>query len=354
MVENQIAVDGRFYINLQQNLRLYEGCGNMIGIVPLTLAGYPEDADFRQDRELRRFLAQWGREIRSDSVCVLTGNPVDHALQGYHFNMTVFEPSGDANDGLEGGLSTMCGNGVRAVAAFIRTFDPTVQEARIMTDSGLRRVGIRGDLYSVDMGELTTARDDLRRYISADGVIGTDSNGRYIDSPVAEPIARALDRFHPVKGWKRSWSIGLTGDRNPDGDIDGEPHLVMEITDASYREPVVLGSLAESMGPDITKKGVYFPFEMNANFYSLRGFSDRVLEIVLATHERNLGDDPHHSVTAACGTGSTVVGGLLLTRYPDLDTVRVINRGGVLEITRKPGTANELIMTGPANEVQLV
>lgn len=350
MIEQGTEIDPTFYTRLAKCLKLYEGCGNMIGIVPLTLAGYPEDTDFRKDRELRRFLAQWGREIRSDSVCVLTGNPVDRALQGYHFKMTVFEPFGDAGDGLEGGLSTMCGNGVRAVAAFIRTFDLMTQEARILTDSGLRVVGIKGDLYSVDMGELTTAKVDLQRYIS-DGRIGTDLHSQYIDSPVAEPIAQALDRFHPVEGWERRWSIGLTGDRNPDGDIDGEPHLVMEIADASFREPVVLGSLAESMGFIITKERFYFPSEMNTNFYSLRGSSDRVLEIALATHERNLGDDPHHSVTAACGTGSTVVGGLLLARHPDVDMVRVINRGGVLEITRKADTINQLIMTGPAKEV---
>ena len=42
---------------------------------------------------------------------------------------------------------------------------------------------------------------------------------------------------------------------------------------------------------------------------------DGKFEIWNATHERNLGDDPNHCVTASCGTGSTVAGAVVMKKH---------------------------------------
>src|SRR5665647_1466893 len=91
---------------LRDEYRLYEGCGNMLGIVPLSLAGYPEGTDYRDDQTLRTELKRFGNLIHSDSVMVLTGNPKAVKEQGYHFKMSVFEPSGSDESGFDGGVST--------------------------------------------------------------------------------------------------------------------------------------------------------------------------------------------------------------------------------------------------------
>ncbi|MBI2420928.1 MAG: hypothetical protein HYV38_02480, partial [Candidatus Levybacteria bacterium] len=70
------------------------------------------------------------------------------------------------------------------------------------------------------------------------------------------------------------------------------------------------------------------------------------------THERNLGDDPDHSVTASCGTGSTVAGGIMFEKYVSDPTQVVLVKctGGDLEITKSP-TSSSLLMKGPAQRV---
>src|SRR4051812_1490882 len=90
----------RFIDNLFHKVRVYEGCHNMIGIVPLTLAGYPELRNFKRDGELRALLEVWGKMIHSDSVMVLKGDPTKLKEQGYHFEMTVFEPNGSPKSNL--------------------------------------------------------------------------------------------------------------------------------------------------------------------------------------------------------------------------------------------------------------
>ena len=334
---------------LKRAVRLYEGCKNMLGIVPLTIAGYPDSLDWKKDEGLRTFLQQWGRAINSDSVMVLTGYP-DGNNQPYDFFMDVFEPNGTDNTdrNLPGGVSTMCGNGVRAVAAYIRIYRPGATEARIMTRSGLRTVGVDADrdLYSVNMGKFTSSYKDLAQYVN-DGLITTNRNGEYIDSPIPQDIVRQLNVFTSVT----SWNIGLNGDRAKDGSIDGEPHVVIILPKEQFATINNQREFAVAAGPIITKALRYFPHEINVNFISLRGGDGRKQIIWNTTHERNLGNDADHSVTQACGTGSTVAASVLFRKglVSTNQYVEVINTGGQLEISLCPD--DNLIMNGPANPV---
>lgn len=351
--EGSRAMDTFSIEKLKPHLRLYEGCGNMLGIAPLTLAGYPPEMNWLEDKPLREFLHAWGQKIKSDSVMVLTGNPLG-TQQGYDFFMDVFEPSGSDSTGkdLAGGVSTMCGNGIRAVAAFTRTFKPEISVARIMSRSGLRTVGIdtERNLYAVDMGEFTSGKNDLSHYVRPD-LVAQAANGSYADSPIPAKILDVLKQYIPSAA---TWSIGLTGDRAEDGRIDGEPHIVITVPREGITDIQELRKLAVAAGPTVTKALSFFPLEINANFIVIAGANDGKLEVWNCTHERNLGVDPDHSVTAACGTGSTVVGATMFLKSlasPD-QIVEIHNTGGVLEISQNPDT-HRLILTGPANPVPL-
>lgn len=347
---NKPAVKDSFLNDLPANMHLFEGCGNMLGVVPLTLAGYTGDKDeWKQIPELRDMLTKWGREIKSDSVMVLTGDPrkLDEQ-EGYHVRMAVFEPNGDDGSGLGGGVSTMCGNGVRAVAAWVREFYPDLDEALIETGSGLRKIKIEGDQYLVDMGEMVNSASDLADYVNSESA-KPNEEGEYLDAEIPEEILRELGKFTPAK----TWSIGLTGTRNEAGNIDGEPHTVIEVPREQVANIDELRELAVAAGPIITKNLDIFPQEMNINFIVRDGIDEEGRFVIWnCTHERNLGDDADHSVTAACGTGSTVSGGVMFEKYVSdkTQTVLVKNTGGDLEISlhENPGT---LIMKGPASRV---
>lgn len=332
---------------LKPYLELYEGCGNMLGIVPLTIAGFPMDFDFRTNPELRSFLAEWGKEIHSDSVMVLEGDPTKAAEQGYHVKMYVFEPSGSDGTDMAGGISTMCGNGVRAVAAYVRARVPGITEAKIMTMSGLRTIEWKDDLYAVDMGDMTIRPDDLAQYVSTE-VVRPNADGVYFRSQIPEEILKDLAQFTSAT----TWSIGLNGSYDDEGRIDGEPHVIIEVPVEEVGGDInKLRKLAVLAGPIITKNTHLFPREVNVNFIVYQGIDKSVLEIMNCTHERNLGDDPDHSVTAACGTGSTVAGGVtMMARGQNGDESVVVHcTGGDMEIS--PSSSGGLIMNGPANKI---
>lgn len=350
--EKSKAMDTFSIEKLMPHLRLYEGCGNMLAIAPLTIAGYPKEADWLADILLRKFLQSWGNEIKSDSVMVLTGKPND-SKQPYDFFMEVFEPGGTDNtgNGFAGGISTMCGNGIRAVAAYARTFNPDITVAKIMSRSGLRTVGIdkQKDVYAVDMGEFVYSGDDLSRYVNQD-LVPPDGSGIYIDSSIPQAIREALLQHVSAT----TWSIGLTGDRGASGVIDGEPHVVINVPHNGVNDIEDLRRLAVTAGPTVTKVLSHFPLEINANFVVIVGKENGKFIVWNCTHERNLGNDPDHSVTAACGTGSTVVGATLFLKgivQPN-SVVEVHNTGGKLEISRHP-KSHRFILTGPANPVSL-
>lgn len=319
---------------------LYQACQNKVLIFELK-----ENLDWQNNRNLRNIFTRLGKKNNVDSVLVLTGNPRRFYQQGYHYEMYVFEPKGKSENGLAGGISTMCGNGVRAVAAFIQKQFPDTVEAKVMTLSGLRTVEIDGNLYTVNMGKLTAKSYDLKNYVNT-SLVPANDHGDYIGSPIPREIIDKLSAFVDV----RTWSIGLNGNRNNDGSIDGEPHIIVEVPRHLISDINQLRKLAIAAGPLVTKNTKFFPREINVNFIVI----DKVgkeLEILNCTHERNLGDDADHSVTPACGTGSTVAGGFILERYPRARSVLVHCTGGDLIIS-KSRLGQELLMKGPAEEVK--
>lgn len=321
------------------NYSRYQACQNEFLIFELK-----GNFDWRNNRTLRNTLARLGKKNNVDSILILKGNPRKFYQQGYHYEMYVFEPNAKDENDLAGGISTMCGNGIRAVAAFIKKQFPDISEARIMTLSGLRTIEIDGNLYTVNMGNITAKNYHLKNYVNTNFVLANDQ-GDYIDSPIPKEILDKLSAFIKV----RKWSIGLNGSRNKDGTIDGEPHVIVEVPSNLISDINKLRKLAVAAGPFVTKEIKFFPKEINVNFIVVNN-EGKELEILNCTHERNLGDDADHSVTPSCGTGSTLAGGLILERYPETRSVLVHCPGGDLTIT-KSLLGQELLMKGPAEEV---
>jgi diaminopimelate epimerase len=351
-----------FYENLEANMHLFEGCGNMLGIVHLDMAGYPGiNGSWKRDAKLRATLARWGKCVNSDSVMVLFGDPAkykeqEHEGQKYHVSMSVFEPRGDDHSGLEGGISTMCGNGVRAVAAYVLESQPSLKDVQILTMSGVRRISIEQgadgeNLYTVGMGEFVTSAKDLSPYVRGDRV-EANASGEYIDSPIPASVLEKLpEELQDVA----TWSIGINGDHDH-GKIDGEPHVVIEVPSDRVTNISELRAIAVKVGPIITKDLDLFPEEINVNLITRVGLDGEGRYVIWnCTHERNLGDSPDHSVTQACGTGCTVAGGVVFNRYLDNDTSKVVlvkNTGGDLEITiNSAADSLRMLKKGPAHRI---
>lgn len=321
------------------NYRRYHACQNEFLIFELK-----RDSDWQSNRTFRKTLSHLGKKNNVDSILILKGSPHKFYQQGYHYEMYVFEPHARDENDLAGRISTMCGNGIRAVAAFIQKQFPGITEARIMTLSGLRTVEIDGNLYTVNMGNITTKNHDLKNYVNTK-LVPVNNRGDYINSPIPKEIFDKLSAFINV----RKWSIGLNGSRNKDGNIDGEPHVIVEVPSNLISDISKLRKLAVTVGPFVTKNIKFFPREINVNFIVVTK-KGKVVETLNCTHERNLGDDADHSVTSSCGTGSTLVGGLILERYLQAKSVLVRCSGGDLTIT-KSLEGQDLLMKGPAVEV---
>lgn len=219
----------------------------------------------------------------------------------------VFEPNAKHLRNL-GGFSTMCGNGIRAVAEFISK-ETGKSEIKIATLSGNLNVVRVGENWQTKMGKLYDGLDYVKQYVKNYPLL-------------SEPDFSLL-------------GFGITSTAKDV--IDGEPHLVLRCQDNLSLEQ--LYHLAYMNGQRITKDLRSFPSEINCNFVSLQ--KNGTLNLV--THERNLGDNPQKSITQACGTGSTVTAGILM-QLQNIEKIIINCLGGSLEVDQPD---ENLYLTGP-------
>ncbi len=360
-----IIHQNKFYKIIQEHSEIYEGCGNMLLIVPLEIQKTSRGRSIRNNFFLRKAISEFGIQKGVDSVMVLTGTPLEFNEQGYHCSMDVFEPRGQDESKMAGSWSIMCGNGARAVVRYWldhaekqrnnRKWQDFLKNMRenpyfqIMTRSGLRTIEIlSSSLFKVRMGVFTSKAKDLEKYVN---IKTLDFNHQANIENVKIPNF-ILDNIKPLLFVER-WSIGLTGNYSH-RDINGEPHVVMLINDSIIADLSKLRKIAKAVGPWITKAKELFPQEINTNFVVIKEINKRKKEIgvIACTYERGLGDNPSHCVTEACGTGATVVGAVLF-RQMNLDgdyRVKVKMPGGVLIIEKNSHQFYYLI--GTANRIE--
>lgn len=297
------------------NHYLYEGCGNRLLIVHL-------NSDFRKnDRRLRYKLHKLGLSKRIDSILVLTGDPNNLLNQGYHVTMDVFEPRGVDSEKHSrlGCWSTMCGNGVRAVTRYL--IDQGKLNCVIKTGSGIRTVFVSpNNQFRVCMGTFTMKKRHLKKYVH---------NFRFMDLIPEKYINRV-----------QTVIAGLNGDITENGDIDGEPHLVVYLNKKNISKSALI-RLANELGKVITGNRDFFPECINSSIVAIFKRKKDELWVNACTFERGV-----EYVTQSCGTGATVIGSYLLSKNTSVLKINVSMPGGILTIER---LIDKYYLTGSAN-----
>ncbi len=290
-------------------MRVYSANGNIIGIKQVSNAG----TSLRGDK-LREIIVE-AKGLSIDTV-MFVDQPAGDEL--FDISTNIFEP----NAGLEGSWSTMCGNGVRAVADYFQNYVSQTAEIRMKTPAGILVIQAKEHGYRVCMGKLYTWE--------------AASVQKYVSNFVARDWAFIHKLFGINAQQAAKIDLGFTSSdaQNP----DGEPHLCIRLQDGLELEKI--RTYARNYGQAITNNFLAFPEGMNANFYSISGE-----QINLVTHERNLGTNPDKCITQSCGTGSSVVGSINLNGR---ECVEVVSLGGSLLIENQEG---QVYMTGGAEEL---
>lgn len=276
------------------DLAVYEGCGNRFIIAPFATDSV---SDLQHSPGTLAYLRTLGENTHSDSVMVLT-----NALNA-DTAMSVFEPHAYRAEIAGSGWSTMCGNGIRAVAQYLQDCGTTREIYRVQTGAGLQRVarGTQANEWRVDMGFFSTDTREFPQYVRGS-------------------VTSRYPNLH----------IGLHSQQQHKG-VDGEPHAVIFLDRTA--ESGALVQLAQTLGEPITRDAQTFPLEINVSVVSAPMINEtsRTVRVVAATFERNI-----YYVTQACGTASTVIGALLFERFALENDwhVDVQMPGGILHITR--------------------
>lgn len=297
---------------------IYSGCGNRFFILP-----FKTQEDFFSFRENQEELATLSKEAiaqKMDSVMVVVGNPTLKEVIGYHLSMYVFEPHAYDPSDPDVAWSTMCGNGIRAVAQYLLNQGITDEVMYIRSEAGIHQVTQLESDWRVNMGIFSSNRKDLIQYVSPNAVFTAETFG--VSTRLVEP--NVYVGFHHQK----------------DVTLNGEPHAVL-FTKKRHSSRRVR-RLAKRYGKRITLHTDIFPQEINTSIVSilLRDEKNKRVVVRAATYERNI-----YYVTQACGTASTVIGALLYDRL-DIPTdwqIEVHVPGGVLRIERNKAGEDFLI-----------
>ena len=241
--------------------------------------------------------------------------PLAKALCDRHFGigadqLLVVRPSTAADFRMEiwnadGSQVEMCANGIRAFFKYLRDHGHTrADEIGVETLSGVVRPRWAGpDRVTVDMGLPVLAPAKIPTALGA-------GDGPVLDVPLA--VGGELIRVSSVSM--------------------GNPHAVIFVTDPETA-PVT------RLGPEIERHPA-FPNRVNVEFVRVR---DRG-RIEQRTWERGTGE------TLACGSGACAAAVVSMLRGMADRSVRVLLRGGELEV-RWPREDAHVEMTGPAAEV---
>lgn len=222
------------------------------------------------------------------------------AGEGADFRMDIYNADGSQVE--------MCANGIRCFYEYLREQGHTqADEVRVETLSGVvvpKRV--RPGRVQVNMGTPELAPAKIPTTLAAAGGDG----GPVLDVP-----------------------LELAGQRLTVSCVSiGNPHCVIYVDDVDSA-PV------ETLGPAIETHPA-FPNRTNVEFVEVQSRT----RLSQRTFERGVGE------TLACGSGACAAAALSILRGAADDALRVVLRGGELEIAWQGGTSN-IFMTGPAQTV---
>ena len=259
----------------------------------------------------------------------------------------VFEPNSENE---YGAFSTMCGNGMRAIAAYARGYLHLADSPlMVMTRSGALGVEQVADgMYRVRMGNIVTGKNALRAYANPSH-IGTISE--WEDAPIPSVMQPDVSGL-PFADGKQAWSIGFNTSEHDPKLMDGEPHLVMELDGNAVRDIDALRSITLAYGPAISMNRELFPQDINVNFIAAHPADAHAFFI--CTFERNLGSNPEKCITQACGTGSAFAGALRMKKT-GLSAVSAVCLGGTLLVEHRGDAiylSGNVVRLGEAVEIK--
>lgn len=269
------------------NLPTYSGCGNTFFIYHL--ASEQDFLAFRADRQRMQQLATQAIEHTIDSVMVVYDGSSEQEKESYHLSMHVFEPRGFRSHDIQSGWSTMCGNGLRAVAQYL--FDTGIEKTSYIIRSGAgdhKIVRTTHGLWSVDMGWFAHTSVDLSSYVCTQFPIRLSLFFSSFFRIFLKPTIHVGFHFHNTQV------------------KDGEPHAII-FTKFQLSRSVII-RLAEYLGKKITYNNNIFPKEINTSVASIYQIDSDTKSVFVraATYERHI-----YYVTQACGTAATVIGSFI-------------------------------------------
>ena len=241
----------------------------------------------KQKPELARRICDRHLGIGADGVLFLQRTSNADA------RMAMYNPDGSG--------PTMCGNGIRCLAAYAHSNGYVPKTARIdSAGAGIKELRIEDNMVTVDMGTVSFGPEDI---------------------PVENP-KEFVEQELEVLGRKFTATAASIGN----------PHLLIEAEELGEIDQEL-----EKLGPALENHRI-FPKRINVHFAKVL---DRN-RIRIITWERGAGR------TLACGTGATT-SVAILSRLGRVETpCRVQVPGGELEISRKGGN---WLMKGEAVEV---
>lgn len=354
-----------------QELQLipYEGAGNRtpllnIGVIKGISNRNPTDVKkiLENDINFRNYIVEKGTTLEADSIMIF------YKVRGEEFDFVTF--IGEPNAPVTSKFSTMCGNGIRALALhivltennfFIR--EKFLRDGIRIWAGGVKTIRVESfdatlneGTISVEMGPFMCSKNALVSYV----------NSQFIRTETLKSLS-ITDLPNPILTEGFQLGIGFNGEE------DGEPHLVMLSPWENYctlltrigikskpsSRKEILDSLRRVVcfiGLHITFDQEIFPQGINVNLALTLNDG-----IYMSTHERNLssGKDECFDLfqkneycrcnTMACGTGGAAVVNIAhLQRQTGEDIFTTYHPGGKIDYFLSTG---QTIMIGPAKRV---
>lgn len=219
------------------------------------------------------FLDSFINEKRVDLVSSFK-NEIDTVMlvqEQISAHCVAFEP----NHGEKGAITTVCGNGLKAVASVLG-------DSSLQTRAGNFKVENIQNETQVFCGSFIASRKMTEKF--------TGQKNLNIEIEIEKIIPDVKNSFQII-----SFGSNVTSSK-----FAGEPHLVLfSLEDLSQ---IQLKKLARKIAPVVRKSGL-FNCEVNITFASLQMHTPKKSNIFACTFERHLGDDPSFAITGSCGTG---------------------------------------------------
>lgn len=196
-----------------------------------------------------------------------------------------FEP----NHGNTGEITTVCGNGLKAIASVIPQ-----DLSGLVTGAGTFTIKKNGRDVVINFGKFLSTKKIEKDFLN----IGL------------KEIKKSILPFCVHYGVKTP--VVTIGYNAQNKDFVGEPHLV--IGTFSLLQQKKLRSFARDSGLLLRRLNT-FKIECNITFFSFSEMKGNICRLNACTFERHLGGNPKIAITGSCGTGSMAASNVFLNQF---------------------------------------